>query len=378
MPSAAKTSATSTKPPVIDPHPGRLARLRSAVAAAGHDHFLVTNPLDVAYLTGFDGGDSYLFLSARSAVVLSDFRYQEELEPVRRLATILIRTGSMKEGLVQVFGERSVTSCAIQAETMTIAERDGLAKALGRTRKLIPTTGIVAAMRTIKDESEVDLIRKAVRIQEQALLAVLPTIKPGVSEIEIAAGLEAEMKSRGSSQPGFQTIVAAQPNGSLPHYRAGKAKVAKNKTVLIDWGAVFRGYHGDMTRVFALGTWPKEIREIYQITLDAQEMAAAALAPGRTTREIDAVARDHITKHGYGREFGHGLGHGLGFNGHEDPRLSHMVEPTELRVGQVVTIEPGIYLPGIGGVRIEDDYVITEKGAKNLCSLPKDLAWATL
>jgi Xaa-Pro aminopeptidase len=233
-------------------------------------------------------------------------------------------------------------------------------------------------MRRIKDDSEVALIRAAAKIQEQALLAVLPTLKPGQTELEVAAALEAEMKRRGSSAPGFETIVAADPNGSLPHYRPGRTKLRQNRALLIDWGAIYQGYHSDMTRVFAFGKWPAKIAEIYQITLDAQEMAAAALKPGVSTQDIDAIARGHITKHGYGDCFGHGLGHGLGFNGHEDPRLSHMVSGTVLEPGDVVTVEPGIYLPGIGGVRIEDDYVITQKGAKCLCTLPKDLDWATL
>jgi Xaa-Pro aminopeptidase len=138
------------------------------------------------------------------------------------------------------------------------------------------------------------------------------------------------------------------------------------------------GYHGDMTRTFTLGRWPAKIREIYEIVLDAQQMAAAALAPGKSTHEIDAVARAHITRHGYGEQFGHGLGHGIGRNGHEDPRLHPLHTNSELEPGQVVTVEPGIYLPGVGGVRIEDDYVITETGARNLCTLPKDLKWATL
>jgi Xaa-Pro aminopeptidase len=186
------------------------------------------------------------------------------------------------------------------------------------------------------------------------------------------------MKSRGSTEPGFTTIIASGTNGSLPHYRAGPAKIAKNKPILIDWGAVYQGYHGDMTRVVCLGKWPKKIAEIYQIVLDAQQMAAAALAPGKSTREIDAIARDHIARHGYAEHFGHGLGHGMGMKGHEDPRLSHLTPNLTLQPGNVVTVEPGIYLPGIGGVRIEDDYVITDTGSKNLCTLPKDITWATL
>jgi Xaa-Pro aminopeptidase len=185
------------------------------------------------------------------------------------------------------------------------------------------------------------------------------------------------MKARGSSKPGFESIVAARANGSLPHYRPGPVKLAANRPLLIDWGATYRGYQGDMTRTFALGRWPKKVREIYTIVLEAQEMAAAALAPGKSAHEIDAIARAHITEAGYGEQFGHGLGHGLGLS-KEPPMLNPLYPDRALEAGMVTTVEPGIYLPGIGGVRIEDQYVIRDRGPENLCSLPKDLDWATL
>jgi Xaa-Pro aminopeptidase len=237
---------------------------------------------------------------------------------------------------------------------------------------------LVASLRLFKHESELATIRKAVRVQEQALLALLPTIKAGQTELEIAARLEAEMKSRGSSAPSFETIIAADATGSLPHYRPKARKVRRNKSLLIDWGATYNGYISDMTRTFALGSWPKTMREIYLITLEAQEAAAAAIAPGKTNREIDAVARDIITRAGYGEQFGHGTGHGFGMAGKEEPYISHLVGEQVLQPGMVFTIEPGIYLPGVGGVRIEDDYVVTERGSKNLCTLPKTLEWSTL
>jgi Xaa-Pro aminopeptidase len=220
------------------------------------------------------------------------------------------------------------------------------------------------------------LITKAARIQEAALEAVFKYLKPGVTEREVAGRLEAEMKMRGSREPGFQTIVAAGATGSLPHYRPEGRKLEKGKTVLIDWGAVYDGYHSDMTRVFSLGKWPSKIEEIYRIVLEAHEAAAAALAPGKTTQEIDGIARKIISDAGYGLQYGHGLGHGIGMNGHEEPFLSHMLAPVTLEAGNVVTIEPGIYLPGIGGVRLEDDYLVTASGSKNLCKMPRDLKWA--
>ncbi|CAG0993855.1 Xaa-Pro dipeptidase [Phycisphaerales bacterium] len=363
-------------PPVN--HAARILRLRTLAHELDSAWTLINNPLDVAYLTGFLGGDSYLLLGPSGCTVISDFRYDEELRPVRKLADIHIRKGAMPAAVGDAFAANDIRRCLIQPEYVTLNEKDALTRHIGEGRSLIPAPGLVQKMRLIKDAAEVHFIRQAARIQEAALLAILPTLAPGQTELEVAGRLEAEMKARGSREPGFQTIIAARTNGSLPHYRPEGVTLARNQPLLIDWGAVYLGYHSDMTRTFSFGKWPAKVREIYQIVLDAQLAAAAALAPGKSTRQIDAVARDYIIKHGYGEAFGHGLGHGLGFNGHEEPRLTHMLAESTLQPGQVVTVEPGIYLPGIGGVRIEDDYLITDKGAENLCTLPKDLAWATL
>jgi Xaa-Pro aminopeptidase len=357
----------------------RLQRLSDLIDQAGADHLLVTSEKDVAYLTGFLGGHSYTLVPRGTArpVIISDFRYQEELEPTRRIADVHIRRGGMAQAIAEVIQARESSRCGIQAEHMPLAEFNDLQERAAGLQ-FVPTTGLVASLRARKDEHEIELIRRAIRIQEKALLLILKDIGPGDRELGIAAELEAEMKLGGSTEPGFQTIIAAGANGSLPHYRPRQAKIAANKPLLIDWGAVYQGYHGDMTRTFTLGKWPAKILEIYQIVHDAQQLAAAALAPGKTTHEVDAVAREYITRHGYGEHFGHGLGHGMGLDGHEDPRLNPMFPPVVLEPGHVVTIEPGIYLPGLGGVRIEDDYVVTETGAENLCTLPKDLKWATL
>lgn len=360
----------------------RVRRLRGQGERLGLSELLITNPNDVGYLTGFLGGDSYLLVRANGQTIISDFRYAEELEPLARRATIVMRTGGMMDALATLFKDLGCRRVGLQSEHMTLASHAALAKA-ARGVKLIGTSGIVAALRAIKDAHEVALIRRAIRIEEEAFEATLPVIeralrtRGSISELEIAAALEAEMKTRGSSKPGFETIVGAKANGSLPHYRPGHERHVRNRALLIDWGSVYRGYHGDQTRVLCWGKWPAKVREIYAIVRDAHLLAAAALAPGRTTREIDAIARDHITRHGFGPQFGHGLGHGIGLDGHEDPRVTHMMAPVELRPGMVVTIEPGIYLPGVGGVRIEDDFLITPTGYENLCSLPTTLEWAT-
>ncbi|QOJ01812.1 MAG: M24 family metallopeptidase [Phycisphaeraceae bacterium] len=359
------------------PFPKRLAALTAALRARDLTHLLVSNPVDVAYLTGFLGGDSYLLLSPSSKIIISDFRYKEDLEPLEALFTIHIRSTSMTQAVADLLAKTAAETCAFQAEHVTVVDRDALAKAAPKA-KLKPTVGLIPDLRRVKDDHEVALIRKAIKIQEAALTAALPSIKPGQTESAIASRLDAEMKARGASATAFDTIVAARANGSRPHHHTGQTKAAANQPLLIDWGAVHQGYRGDLTRTFALGKWPKKIAEIYAIVLDAHTAAAEALAPGKRSSEIDKVARNIIAKAGHAEHFGHGLGHGLGLNTHEEPRLHHLLTSTTLQPGNVVTIEPGIYLPGIGGVRLEDDYLITPSGPQRLSTLPRDLDWATL
>lgn len=323
------------------------------------------------------GGDSYLLLGPSGLTIISDFRYEEELAHLAVRARVVMRSGSIAAAVGAELKARRVRRVAIQAESVTLAERASLEKAAPGVA-FLPLAGLIQPLREVKDASEVANIRAAAKIQEAALLATLKTIRAGQSELEVAARLEFEMKSRGSSVPAFETIVAARANGSLPHYRPQRTTLARGQGLLIDWGATVGGYRSDMTRTFAIGKWPAELREVYTIVLDAHLAAAASLRAGARTTDVDAAARGLIAKAGYGKQFGHGLGHGIGLNIHEGPRLANQPPGTELRPGMVVTIEPGIYLPGAGGVRLENDYLVTQRGAQCLCSLPLDLDWATL
>lgn len=366
--------------PVRSIHGARRARLRDRMASLDIDAMLVSDPVDVAYLTGFLGGDSELLVpvSARAKpTVISDFRYQEELEPIAHEVRIHIRDGSMDRAVAAVCEHHRVTRCGVQGGHVTFERLAAIKRSLGSSRVRV-VSGLVRELRRSKDTHEVSLIRKAIRIQEQALVATLETIEVGQTELEVAARLEFEMKARGSTRPGFPTIVAAGANASLPHYRPGRKRIRPGTWLLIDWGAVWQGYHGDMTRTFAVGRWTRRMREIYAVVHEAQRAAAQELAPGRTSHEIDAIARGVIERAGYGHAFGHGLGHGMGLEGHEDPRLNPLYPEAELVPGDVVTIEPGIYVPGHGGVRIEDDYVVTDRSSRNLCTLATDERWATL
>ena len=369
---------TSRRKRQVSAQENRIRRLKRIVADKGADAALVTRERDVAYLTGFLGGDSIMIVPARGKpMIVSDRRYEEDLEDFKHLATVVMRVGAMTRKLGELIKDKNYGSVLVQSDDASLEFFDAVAKVTTKKR-LVPTSGLLTELRICKDESDVRGIREAIRVQEAAMLATLDAIGPGMTELEICAWLEWEMKQRGASGPAFDTIVAAQAKGSLPHYAPGSVKTAKNKPLLIDWGAVVNGYRGDMTRVFTFGRWPAKIREIYSIVLESHQAAAAAIEPGITNRELDSIAREVITKQGYGDEFRHSLGHGLGLQTHEAPGLSQLAPETEMKPGMVITIEPGIYLPGIGGVRLEDDYVVTERGRRNLSTLPMDLDFATL
>ena len=344
---------------------------------------LVTNPKDVGYLTGFHGEDSYLLLGRRGKpIILSDARFAEEVHALEPAVRVVMRTGTMMPCVASEVSWMGPVTLGIQDDAMLVSQRTMLVAALKAhkigKKSVVGTRGVVAGLRRHKSADEIKHIKQALKIQQQALLACLDAIAPGQTEAHIAARLEFEMKTRGSSQPSFETIVAAGANGSRAHHRPGSAKTRAGKTLLIDWGAISGAYHGDMTRTFAFGRWPKEMKKIYEIVLEAHEAGAASLRPGVTGAQADAAARDVIVRAGYGDRFGHSLGHGLGLDVHEGPGLSRHSVDVPLGVGDVVTIEPGIYLPGVGGVRIEDVYHITERGSQNLCSMPKSLEFATL
>lgn len=361
-------------------HHGRLSRLRSELRSRDLESAVITDPYDVGYLTGFLGGDSILFISAAGRgkpTLISDGRYETELEPFGNLVKVVMRTGGFAEAVADALGGKPAGPLGVQSEAMTLDELAGYHRALGK-KMVVPTSGLTHRLRLIKDEHEVRAIKKAIDVQQDALAAILLDLKPGQWENEVAARLEMEMKSRGASRPGFDSIVATGANAALPHYRPTRTKIKKSAVLLIDWGAVVDGYNSDMTRVFAFGKWPAEMAKVYDIVLEALQAAADAAGPGRTSREIDQVARDVITRAGYGERFNHGLGHGFGLRNKEDPRLNPLYEPMMLEPGMVFTIEPGIYLPGVGGVRLENDYLVTERGVKDLCHMPLERRWATL
>lgn len=372
------TASARTVRTVSDSLTQRLAALRQRIRAWNAGALLVTNPRDIRYLTGFIGDDSWLLVPAqgRGVTVLSDSRFEEQIQREAPQAAVRMRKGTLADELGAMLGRKLARPVALQADHVTLAQRKKLVRVLGRSGVMEVDDQLIE-QRAVKTDEEVRAIRKALSIQQRAFTQTLEQIRPGMTEFEIAAFLEYRMRVLGADGTSFPSIVAVDANASLPHAIPGPAKVRKGSLVLIDWGAKWQGYCSDLTRVIAVGRMAPKLREVYQVVLDAQLAAIDAIAPGRRLKDVDEVARAIIRKAGYGEHFGHGLGHGIGLDIHEQPVLSYRAEGV-LEVGQVVTVEPGIYLPGVGGVRIEDDVLVTAGGRAVLSDLPKTLESAII
>jgi Xaa-Pro aminopeptidase len=335
------------------------------------DAYLITKPHDYYYLTGFTGEDSAVLVTSRAITIFTDGRFDETFALECPWAKKILRRSLIAEPIGQFCKDKGVEKLHVQPDGVNLAELKNLKKFCKPT-KTAEAPDLIRDMRTLKDAGEVKIITQAIRIAEESMLALRRFIKPGQTENEIAARLEYEMRMRGASAPSFSSIVAVGPNGSLPHYRPGQRAVKKGSAVLIDWGARYKSYCSDLTRVLFVGSIPRTIGAVYSIVANAQHLAIDAIRPGVRMYDVDAVARDHIKNAGYGKNFGHGLGHGLGLDVHEAPSLSYRSD-AKLEAGMLVTVEPGIYLPGVGGVRIEDDVLVTKTGARVLSRLSKDI-----
>lgn len=320
---------------------------------------------NIRYLTGFTGSSGILLVRPQDIVLITDFRYAAQAPAeVRNSARVEIDQANLWDRLKRVMGERAMELTGFEAHLTTIRDRERLGEA-SHTR-WEPTTDIVERLRAVKDADEVEAIRNAAALASEALAETLPTITPGEREYEIASRLEAALRRRGSEWHPFPTIVASGPRSALPHARTSARTVEKGEWLLLDFGAQLDGYCSDLTRTVVVGDRADERqRQIYGIVEEAQRRALDHLRAGMTGREGDLLAREVIAHRGYGEAFGHSLGHGLGLEVHEAPRLSATAE-AQLQAGVVVTVEPGIYLPGWGGVRLEDDVHIGPVGAELL------------
>lgn len=356
----------------------RHKNVREAMKALQLDGLLLTHPADLAYLTNFTGEDSVgLFTKKGDIHLVTDFRYTEQASLEAAWLKVISREGKitkMADALAKTFKDAGVKRVGFEVNYTTVGQFDGLKDALKTAKyacELVPLEDVMINQRKVKDDHEINLIRKSADVAEEAFNAVRSEIQVGQTEGYLAGLLVMEMKSRGASDPSFPPIVATGPNSSLPHYRPAEKTILNDALLLFDWGAKVEGYCSDLTRTFALGRVPTKLKKIHGIVLEAQLAAIDFLRPGVTSRHADQVARDVIARAGFDKYFGHGLGHGIGRDIHELPSLRKTGEGEELRPGMIVTVEPGIYLPGEGGVRIEDDVLITHSGCEVLTTLPK-------
>jgi Xaa-Pro aminopeptidase len=356
--------------------------LRGAMQQLGLDGMLLTTPADLSYLTDFTGDDSIgLFTRDGAFHLVTDFRYKQQAKDEVGWMELHVREADMADALAKVLKSSKVTKVGFEANGATVGQIRAIEKAMESAKKaapgvngkveLQPIEDVMITLRKVKDDHEIALIRKSVAVAEEAYNAVRGEVKVGQTEAYLAALLVFEMRCRGASDASFPTIVASGAHSALPHYRPQERPVQKDNVLLIDWGGIVGGYCSDMTRTLAIGNVPAKLKEAYKAVHEAQKAAVAMLRPGVMTMNADRAARDVIERAGYGEYFGHGLGHGLGRQIHELPSMRPTGGDEELRPGMVVTVEPGIYIPGVGGVRIEDDVLITHSGCELLSGLDR-------
>ncbi|MBX6352913.1 MAG: aminopeptidase P family protein [Thermoflavifilum sp.] len=351
----------------------RVTRLRERLQRDGLDALLVSGPENRRYVSGFTGtAGSVLVTAADRQWFITDFRYVDQAKAQCQGFEIVNQGSSYTDALANLLRSAGVKRLGFEQDILTYGEVERL-RVLERDAdvELVPTSGMVEALRQVKDEEEIRCIERAAEIADAAFKHMLEWLRPGVTEAEVALELETTMRRLGASGAAFTTIIASGVRSSLPHGVASDKVIERGDLVTLDFGAVYEGYCSDLTRTVVVGPPSERQLEIYQIVLEAERAALAAARPGMTGKALDAVARDLIASRGYGEAFGHSLGHGIGLAIHEDPRVSRLGEEV-LQPGMVVTIEPGIYLSGWGGVRIEDDIVLTEQGARILTHSPKD------
>lgn len=351
----------------------RRGKLLKQLRKAKADTILVTNYTNVSYLTGFTGDSSYLLLGANITLLISDTRYTTQISEECPSLDTYIRTNKeeIPVSVGKVAKKAKLSNIAFESGSVTVSGLEKL-KSEAKNVEFAPMEGIVEELREIKDASEIAELRAAVDQAQRGFRSLQSSLLGTMTELQAAHDLEHAMRRFGGQGAAFEPIVAVGPRAALPHARPGNDRISDSDFVLIDWGSLSAGgYRSDLTRVLVTGRISAKLEKIYRIVLRAQRKAIDAIRPGAACKDVDAVARKEIDNAGHGKHFGHGLGHGIGLDIHEGPRFSPISESV-LKPGMVVTVEPGIYLPGWGGVRIEDDVLVTRTGSEVLTSAPKE------
>ena len=350
------------------PYPERVRRLRVGLSETGV--LLILNAINIRYLTGFTGGDGALMAGPTWLVLLVDGRYVTQARG-EAAGTEIFEFRNRVDGIAAVAHQQGIGQIDFESPALSVEEYLKLQEGLPGV-ELRPLTSVFHCLRAVKDDGEIDRIREAARISGEALAAIREMIRPGVREEEIALELEYRMRRGGAEQVSFETIVAAGPDTALPHATPCRREIADGDFVMIDYGAVFEGYRSDETCTVVVGHASDRQRDMYRLVLEAHDRAIRAVRAGVSCGEIDRIARACLAEAGMAGYFSHGTGHGVGLDVHEAPRLASGREEL-LQAGMVVTVEPGIYLPGVWGIRIEDTVLVTEEGCETLTQTPKEL-----
>ncbi|MDO9391488.1 MAG: Xaa-Pro peptidase family protein [bacterium] len=354
-----------------DIHRQRITGIRKALALNKADGIIITNLINIRYLAGYTGSSGLLWISQKESVFFTDFRYQEQVKrEVKGARCIIIKKGLWEELFLNPDFKKA-RKVGFEKNDLKYYQYELLQKEL-KAKKLLPLSGLTEELRKVKVPDEIKNIARAAAIADKSFSRIVRGIRPGMTELEIAFKLESIMKTLGASAPSFDTIVGSGPNSALPHAQPSDRKIRKGDFIVFDFGAVYRGYHSDMTRTVCVGEPSPKHLKVYDTVLRSQLAGLKAVRAGVKGREADAAARAVINAAGYAKYFGHGLGHGVGLEVHEAPGVGSKSENL-LPVNSVVTVEPGVYLPGWGGVRIEDLVVVTATGCRILSNSPKEL-----
>ena len=359
--------------------PVRAPRLRHALEELGDQGapaILVTRMVNIRYLTGFTGSAALLLVLPDGLLFVTDGRYGDQAAEelgragVEARIEVALTQGGQKDAVVQAAGD--LPRVALEAGSVTWAQQRRFAAEWFEHSELVATEGLVEGLRRVKDDGEQARLAEAARIADEALAAVRPMLAEEPTEEEVAIALDFEMRRRGAPGPSFETIVASGPNGAKPHARPGPRRIVEGDLVVVDFGALYDGYCSDMTRTFCIGEPASETaRRMLEVVAASQQAGVAAVSAGVQVAEVDEACRTLIADAGWGDAFLHGTGHGVGLEIHEAPRVSYSSDD-RLEAGHVVTVEPGVYLPEHGGVRIEDTVVVTPDGCRPLTNAPKD------
>jgi Xaa-Pro aminopeptidase len=350
----------------------RLKRVRQALDVAGANALLETHLPNVYYLSGFTGDSGALLIESASVTLFTDGRFTTQAREESPGVRVQIHRSSLLEAVGVHLHRKRRLRVAIAPSRITLAGWTVLKKSAGKTVRWTPVEGLVERLRSVKEPPEIARIREAARVGSEVMDEIITLIRPGVTELEIAAEIGFRMRRKGASGESFDAIVAAGPRSALPHARPTTRRIGRNELVVLDLGAILRHYCSDLTRTVFVGRASSRIRGWYKAVLDAQSVARTVLKSGVTTGAVDAAARNSLQANGLGRYFVHSTGHGIGLEIHEDPRIARGQKKI-LESGNVVTLEPGVYVEGVGGIRIEDDAVVTAQGNEILTSASREL-----